>query len=373
MIQSISKTHPFKFALMAGLTTIMLYAGMPDASAAGYTVQQINIPGLTARMSNNGAIVGNYSPKCTSFTYEYHQKGIYCYQAPWFYDGKSLIKLGTVWSNTRSAAADINDSLQLTGSDGSGAWTYSGGAITRMTGGTPAAINNAGVAVGNANVNLVSRAVRFINDVGTEVFDPLFNDPNYPDLSVHLSNPATPTSAVDINNSGLIAGSYKDAGNIKQSYVVDTNDKLTLIPNLGGTTPVNCEPTRISETNPTTGETWVAGNCLARAFVYELTSGILIELANLPGAGSLSVISVNSSGEAVGVSTNNQNLSTAVMWSVSNTNPSNPTDLNANQAIAPTGGAYNLRAVDINEAGDILTDYIDSNAKFNAVLLKPIP
>ncbi len=50
-----------------------------------------------------------------------------------------------------------------------------------------------------------------------------------------------------------------------------------------------------------------------------------------------------------------------------------PTDLNANQAIAPTGGAYNLRAVDINEAGDILTDYIDSNAKFNAVLLKPIP
>jgi len=37
------------------------------------------------------------------------------------------------------------------------------------------------------------------------------------------------------------------------------------------------------------------------------------------------------------------------------------------------GGAYNLRAVDINEAGDILTDYIDSNAKFNAVLLKPIP
>ena len=71
MIRSISKTHPFKFALMAGLTTIMLYAGMPAASAAGYTAQQINIPGLTARMSNNGAIVGNYSPKCTSFTYEY--------------------------------------------------------------------------------------------------------------------------------------------------------------------------------------------------------------------------------------------------------------------------------------------------------------
>ena len=61
------------------------------------------------------------------------------------------------------------------------------------------------------------------------------------------------------------------------------------------------------------------------------------------------------------------------MWPANNTNPSNPTDLNANQEIAPTGGAIISVPSDIDEAGDILTDYIDSNAKFNAVLLKPIP
>ncbi len=68
-------------------------------------------------MSDNGAIVGNYVSKCITFTYGAHEKGTYCYYAPWFYDGKSVTKLGNLWSGTRSTAADINDSLQLTGSD----------------------------------------------------------------------------------------------------------------------------------------------------------------------------------------------------------------------------------------------------------------
>ena len=203
------------------------------------------------------------------------------------------------------------------------------------------------------------------------MFDPLVNDPNYPDLSVHLSNPATPTSTVDINNSGLITGSYKDAGNIKQSYVVDTNDKLTLIPNLGGTTPVNCEPTRISETNPTTGETWVAGNCSGRAFIYELTSGTLTELANLPGASNLNVASVDSNGVAVGTTNLPGYVSTAVMWPAGTTSTTIPTDLNANQAIA-SGTMINLRVVDIDAAGAILMDYLDSTYNLNTVLLQPI-
>ena len=77
MIQSIHKTHPFKIALMAGLTTATLYAGIPTASAAGYTVQSLNVPGAATRMSDSGSIVGNYVTKCTTFNYGLHEKGTY--------------------------------------------------------------------------------------------------------------------------------------------------------------------------------------------------------------------------------------------------------------------------------------------------------
>lgn len=346
-----------KKILLASTAVGLLSGFAGSTSAGGYTVRALNVPGAATRMSDNGAIVGNYVSKCTTFTYGAHEKGTYCYYAPWFYDGKGVIKLGNVWSNTRSTAADINDSLQLTGSDASGAWLYAGGKITRMTGGTPVAINNTGVAVGNApNASFVYRAVRFTNGFGTEV---LFNDP-------YLSSPTTSIWTADINDSGLIAGWYKDAGNIYQGYVVDTTGTVTLIPNLGGTTPVNCQSTRISETNPM-GQTWVAGNCSGRAFIYELTSGTMIELANLPGASNLNVASVNSSGEAVGTTTLTGGIPTAVMWPAGSTIP---TDLNANQEIA-TGTMINLRVVDITAAGTILIDYLDSQYNRNTELLQP--
>jgi len=364
MIQSIHKTHPFKIAMMAGLTTATLYAGIPTASAAGYTVQSLNVPGAATRMSENGAIAGTYVSKCTTFNYGPHEKGTYCYYAPWFYDGKGVTKLSNVWSNTRSTAADINDSLQLTGSDGSGPWVYSAGTVTRLTGATPVAINNTGVVAGyGANANFVNRAIRFTNGAGTEV---IFNDPNW------LSKPTTSIWTADINDSGLITGWYKDAGNLYQSYVVDTNGTVTFIPNLGGATPVNCQPTRISEANPTTGETWVAGNCSGRAFIYELTSGTMTELANLPGASNLNVASVNSNGVAVGTANLPGYVSTAVMWPAGTTSTTIPTDLNANQAIA-SGTMINLRVVDIDAADAILMDYLDSTYNRNTVLLNPVP
>ncbi|MGZ4960553.1 MAG: hypothetical protein ACXV7J_15010 [Methylomonas sp.] len=296
---------------------------------------------------------------CTTFTYGAHEKGTYCYWAPWFYDGKSVTKLGNLWSGTRSTAADINDSLQLTGSDGSDAWTYFAGTLTRMAGGTPVAINNTGVAAGNApNASFVYRAVRFTNGGGAEV---IFNDP-------YLSLPTTSVWTADINDSGLITGWYKDAGNVYQSYVVDTNGTVTFIPNLGGATPVNCQPTRISEANPTTGETWVVGNCSGRPFIYELTSGKLTELVNLPSASNLSVSSINSNGVAVGTTTLTGGVGTAVLWPAHSTSP---TDLNANQAIA-SSTMINIIA-DIDAAGTILLDYLDSQYNRNAVLLHPVP
>lgn len=363
IILSTSRTHLFKFALMAGLSIVTLYAGISAASAAGYAVHQINVPGAATRMSGNGAIAGNYVSKCTTFTYGAHEKGTYCYYAPWFYDGKNVTKLGNLWSNTRSTAAAINDSLQLAGTDGKGPWIYSGGKITYMTGGTPVAINNTGVVAGYAaNANLAYRAIRFTNGVGTEV---LFDDP-------YLSSPTTGIWPADINDSGLIAGWYKDAGNIYQSYVVDTNGTVTFIPNLGGATPINCQPARISEADPTTGQVWVAGNCSGRAFIYELTSGNLTELVNLPGASNLSIASINSSGEAVGTANLPGYVSTAIMWPAGATSSTIPTNLNANHAIAPDP-MINLRVIDIDSAGTILMDYLDSQYNRFTVLLQPIP
>ncbi len=365
MTNATTKTmHATRFALMASTVAAALALHPPAASATGYATQSLNVPGAATRMSDNGAIVGNYVSKCTTFNYGPHEKGTYCYWAPWFYNGKNVTKLSNLWSNTRSTAADINDSLQLTGSDGTGAWTYAGGALAYMTGGgTPVAVNNAGVVAGYApNANLVSRAIRFTNGVGTEV---LFNDP-------FLSLSTTSIWTADINDNGSIAGWYKDTGNLYQSYVVDTNGTTTLIPNLGGATPVNCQPTRISEANPTTGQVWVAGNCSGRAFIYELTSGTLTELANLPGASNLNVSSINSSGVATGTTTLPGGVATVVMWPAGATSTTVPTDLNANQAIA-TGTLINLRAIDIDAAGAILIDYLDSQYNRNTVLLQPVP
>lgn len=347
-------------------TAAALLAGVAGSTyAAGFTVQSLNVPGAATRMSDNGAIVGNYVSKCTTFNYGPHEKGTYCYYAPWFYDGKGVTKLGNLWSNTRSTAADINDLLQLTGSDGSGPWTYSAGKITRMTGtgGTPVAINNAGVATGYApNASFVYRAVRFTNGVGTEV---LFNDP-------YLSNPTTSIWTADINDSGLITGWYRDPGNIYQSYVVDTDGTVTFIPNLGGATPINCQPTHISETIPN-GAVWVVGNCAGnRPFLYRLGDQNATEL-KYPNqnVSSLNVASVNSSGEAVGTATVN-GMATAVMWPAGSDSNTIPTDLNANQAIA-VGTMINLRAIDIDAAGTILIDYLDSQYNRNTVLLQPTP
>lgn len=355
--------HCFRNALLASAAAA-LFSGFAGATyAAGYTVQALNVPGAATRMSDNGAIAGTYVSKCTTFNYGPHEKGTYCYYAPWFYDGKGVTKLSNVWSNTRSTAADINDSLQLTGSDGSGPWVYSAGTVTRLTSGTPVAINNTGVVAGYAaNANFAYRAIRYTNGVGTEV---LFNDP-------YLSSPSTSIWTADINDSGLITGWYKDAGNVYQSYVVDTNGTVTFLPNLGGATPVNCQPTRISETNPTTGQVWVAGNCSGRAFIYELTSGALTELANLPGASNLNVSSINSSGEAVGTTTLAGGVATAVMWPAGATSSTIPTDLNANQAIS-AGTMINLRVIDIDVAGAILIDYLDSQYTRNTDLLQPLP
>jgi len=351
-----------KKTLLASTAATLIIGFSGPSNAAGYTVQSLNVPGAATRMSDNGAIAGTYVSKCTTFNYGPHEKGTYCYYAPWFYDGKGVTKLSNVWSNTRSTAADINDSLQLTGSDGSGAWIYAGGTVMRLTGGTPVAINNAGVVIGYGfNANFVYRAMRFTNGMGAEV---QFNDP-------YLSSPTTSIWTADINDSGLITGWYKDAGNIYQSYVVDSNGTVTLIPNLGGATPVNCQPTRISETNPANGQVWVAGNCSGRAFIYEMTSGTLTELANLPGASNLNVASVNSSGEAAGTTTVG-GVATAVMWSAGTTSTTIPTDLNANQTIA-AGTLINLRVIDIDVAGTILIDYLDSTYNRNTVLLNPVP
>ncbi|MGJ0485342.1 MAG: hypothetical protein ACR65R_12580 [Methylomicrobium sp.] len=161
MIQSAFKSHSLKIVLMAGLTTSVL-AAMPEALAAGYSVQSINSPGPSVRMSENGAITGYYQTKCGNI-----KPGVYaCFNAPWYFDGQQVTKLAKLFpANVTAQASAINDSFEVAG-NGIGAWVYSGGGLTytgnlsNSSGTALVAINNLGVAAGSSGYSTgVNRAV----------------------------------------------------------------------------------------------------------------------------------------------------------------------------------------------------------------------
>ncbi|MGJ0485343.1 MAG: hypothetical protein ACR65R_12585 [Methylomicrobium sp.] len=194
----------------------------------------------------------------------------------------------------------------------------------------------------------------------------MFNDPI-------LSAPSTTTYAVDINDDGMIAGWYKATDNTEHGFVVNSNDgTVTLIPNLTGSP--TCRPVRLSQVNATTGDVWVAGNCNGRPYIYNLASASPIELTYAGGT-SVSVSSINSQGVAVGSGIKQGNPtydgSTALLWPAGSTFATVPTDLNANNAFAPSTG-FGVRSTDVNESDTILTQYITVNSA-KSFLLYPIP
>ncbi|MGZ4960552.1 MAG: hypothetical protein ACXV7J_15005 [Methylomonas sp.] len=354
-----------KKILLASATAVLLSGVAGFSYAAGYTVQSINSPEPSVRMSENGAIAGYYQTKCGNI-----QPGVYaCFNAPWYFDGKRVTKLSGLFpTNVTAQASAINDSFEVTG-NGIGAWVYSGGVLS-YTGSLPnssgtalVAINNLGIAAGSSGYSSgVGRAVTYQNGLLAEV---AFNDPT-------LSALTTLTSAVDINDSGMIAGWYKATDNTEHGFVVNSAGTVTFIPNLTGSP--TCRPVRLSQVNATTGDVWVAGNCNGRPYIYNLASTSPTELT-YPGGASVSVSSIDSQGVAVGAGIKQGNPtydgSTALLWPAGSTFATVPTDLNANNAFAPSTGFY-VRASDINESGTILTQYITANS-VKSFLLHPAP
>jgi hypothetical protein len=349
-----------KRSFLASTAAIALAIFAGAANAAGYKVQSINSPGPAIRMNSNGAVTGFFVAKCS--TINGYERFTYCYYAPWLFDGKGVTKLTNKFGNNANAqAVAINDSLELVGADVNGAWLYSGGAVIRPggTGTRLFALNNLHVAVGTASVGGVYQPVTFQTSVGL----------------VPAGLPGK--NAVDINDAGMIAGWFINGSNVPQGFVADAGGVVTAIPSLvnASSAPVDCRPVRISQASPA-GQVWVAGNCAGnRPFLYELSNGTLTELA-YPGSSSLSVVSVNSSGTAAGTAVKPGAFApdgyTAVVWPAGSTNGTVPTDLNANQAFAPST-AWNVHATDINEAGMILTGYNDTTGNFYTFVLRPIP
>lgn len=328
------------------------------ADAAGFSVQEINSPGPALRMSSSGAVTGFYVAKCVTLSSQ--PKRTICYNAPWLFDGKRVSKLSNAFpSNSNAMAVAVNDALELVGADLTGAWYYSNGNVsyvdannTNARGSRLYAVNNNGVAVGMSYVSSVYQAI-------TYRFNGLMETPLAPGYG-----------AVDINDAGMITGSFKNAGNVDQGFVAEAGGTITPIPNLDPA--ISCRPVRISQVNAS-GAVWIAGNCAGnRPFVYELRSSTLAEL-KYPGSSNLSVVSVNSRGEAAGTAVRPGAYApdgyTALLWS---NDYGNPTDLNANQAFAPTT-AWNVHGTDINEAGTVLTGYNDTSGNFYTFLLSPIP
>lgn len=344
-----------KIFLVALFAMSAIVGGIPAASAAGFTVQQISSPGPAMRMSNNGAVTGFYVAKCTTLSSQ--PKRTICYNAPWLFDGKRVSKLSGSWpSNSNAKAVAVNDALDLVGADINGAWFYSKGNVdyvdgtgTNSTGSRLFAINNNGVAIGMSSLGGIYQPFTY-----------QFNGVPSPTLSPG-------NVAVDINDAGMITGWYKNASNVEQSFISADGVNITNIPNLAPT--INCRPVRISQVNPTTGSVWVAGNCSGnRPFLYEITSGSLKDLS-YPNSSNLSIVSVNSQGVAVGTAVkpgaNAPDGYTAILWPAGS---ATPIDLNANQAFAPAT-AWNVHATDINEAGTVLTGYNDTSGNFYTFLL----
>ena len=352
--------HLAKPALRLALAGAAMLAWATGGLAAGYAAQEINSPGPAMRMSDNGQVTGFYVAKCVTLSSQ--PKRTICYNAPWLYNGKRVNKLSSAWpSNANAMAVAVNNAGDLVGADLTGAWYYSNGMVSYVDGGNGNsrgsrlfAVNNNGVAVGMSALGGVYQPITYqYNGVPTPVLAPGYG-------------------AIDINDAGMITGSFKNAANVDQGFVAEADGTVTPIPNLDPA--ISCRPVRISQANAS-GDVWVAGNCAGnRPFVYELRSNTLTEL-KYPGSSNLSVVSVNSFGEAAGTAVKPGAYApdgyTALVWS---TDYSNPTDLNANKAFAPVsanGIAWNVHATDINEAGTVLTGYNDTSGTFYTFLLQP--
>jgi len=351
-----SFTHrPLKAGLMACIATGAMAVAAPAVLAAGFAVQEINSPGPAMRMSTSGLVTGFYVAKCVTLSSQ--PKRTICYNAPWIFDGQRVSKLaGKFPSNANAKAVAVNDAGELVGADLTGAWYLSNGMVDYVDGSDPTitnsrlfALNNNGVAVGMANVASVYRAITY-----------QFNG---------VPVPALPAGnvAVDINDAGWIAGWFKNSANIEQGFVADAGGTITVIPNLDPA--INCRPVRLSQFN--NGEMWVAGNCAGnRPYRYRLADTTAQELS-YPGSSNLSIVSINSRGEAAGTAVKPGAYApdgyTALLWS---TDPTAPSDLNAGQAFAPAS-AWNVHATDINEAGTVLTGYNDTSGNFFTFLVQP--
>ena len=353
-----SALHLVKPALIA--TTFM--ASLPgltaEASAAGYSVKQINAPGPATRMSSAGYLTGTYQVRCAKLGGQPPRR--ICYYAPWIYDGKGVTKVQwpVDWNYVYSLG--INDSLDLVGREyrGSltaGGWLYSGGVLT-YSGSLPAgggsllaAINNPGVAIGTAQSSArVGRAVTFQNSSGTYVLEEV---PAFP------AN--VPTTGADINDAGDIAGTYTETDGSQHAFA-HVNGTTIAIPDLPGGS--YCQGVRISQLG-SDGQEWVAGNCSDRGFLRQIGgTSQLTELKNLDGlSGGVTVQSVNAWGEAVGTVAGK-----AVMWA-----PGDPTAIDLNQ-YTPKNAPLS-RGIDINDDGTILASYTDSSGNVSTYLLTPMP
>lgn len=351
--------HSIKVVMILSIaTTTWLAVASHQALAAGYTVQEINSPGPAMRMSNNSQVTGFYVAKCVTLSSQ--PKRTICYNAPWLFDGKRVSKLSGSWpSNANAKAVSVNDAGNLVGADLTGAWFYSSGnvaypdsSVSGTSGTRLFALNNVGEAVGMSYVSSVYQPVMY----------------RYGGIPSPILSPGY--SVVDIDDTGMVAGWYKNSANVEQGFVADAGGTITAIPNLDPA--INCRPVRISQQS-SNGSVWVAGNCAGnRPFRYQLGALNATELS-FPGSSNLNVVSINSRGEAAGTAVKPGAYApdgyTALVWS---TDPASPTDLNANQAFAPAS-AWNTHATDINEAGTVLTGYNDTSGNFYTFLLSLIP
>ena len=179
-------------------------------------------------------------------------------------------------------AYGINDSGQVVLSNG----IWSNGTVTAFpTGFTGTAINASGQVAGSqVSTNNIGTAAVYSNGTVTVI-----NDSNN-DPSVATS------SALGINDNGVVVGQGFSAGQTLRYAFVDNNATLTTVPPFPGSVPGTGKATGVNDSGLVVGWMFNAAPIPATTdvFIYNINTAVLTDLG--PGAG----FAINASGQATG-------------------------------------------------------------------------
>lgn len=351
-----------RFTIIAALLHILALTARAEVR---YSVTELPTFGGTAGeafgLNDRGYIVGQ-SPIPAGVSHAF------------LYDGSSLIDLTTAAGNSGTfgtysgIAKGVNELGQVVGFATSGAilspmhaFLYDSGVTTDLgTLGGPAsraaAINNSGRVVGEADTGTIQNpgpihAFLWSALTGTQDLGAL----------------AGQSHGYAINDVGEVVGSTGTSSGVARAFVWTPSTGMVALGTLGGRNSAAYGINNLGQVIGLAYTSYADGNSQEHAFLYDPQGGMR-DLGALGGSDS-EAFGINDKGWVVGwslISNNPDDIPHAFLY-----DGTSMSDLN--DLIDPSLGWTMFYAYDINNAGQIVVDAVDTNHRFRALLLTPIP